>query len=197
LVISRKNFTPEDKVKLKAKLREICSTFWVDRGYKETSISEFCKYANISTGSFYNLYSSKEKLFFETLEEVQSSVNKKFIEDIKKTPSKGGFAEAIENLYYEYESKPFLYDTKAVDFQAFYNKLSVEEKTKLENDNSDFFRQAIDHAKLKLKCPEEVAFSVFSILLSTVSSKEMLSKSCDFERAFKFMVQNLVEDIFI
>ncbi|QQK08821.1 TetR/AcrR family transcriptional regulator [Miniphocaeibacter halophilus] len=197
MTTSRKNFTSDDKRKLKAKLRKICSTFWVERGYKETSISEFCKYANISTGSFYNLYSSKEKLFFETLQEVQFKVNEKFIKDVKNTPSKGGFAEALENLYFEYESKPFLYDTKAIDFQAFYNKLSIEEKTKLESDNSDFFRQAINHAKLKLKCSEEVAFSVFSILLSTVSSKEMLSKSCDFEAAFKFMVQNLVEDIFI
>lgn len=193
----RKNFTPQDKEKLKENLRQICCAFWVERGYKETSISEFCKNANISTGTFYNLYNSKEELFLETLKEVQSNVNERFIKDVKQNPSKKGFVEAIENLYYEYESKPFLYDTKAVDFLSFYNKLSSKDKAQLENDNSIFFRQAIDHANLKLKCPEEIAFSVFSILLSTVSSKDMLSDTCDFKNAFQFMVYHLIDDIFI
>ncbi|MGX6979708.1 TetR/AcrR family transcriptional regulator [Vagococcus elongatus] len=194
---TRKNFTSEDKEKLKETLREICCAFWVERGYKETSISEFCKSANISTGTFYNLYASKEELFLETLKEVQSIVNEKFIEDVKQVPSKKGFVEAIENLYSEYESKPFLYDSKTVDFLAFYNKLSREDKAQLENDNSDYFRQAIAYANLKLKCSEEIAFSVFSILLSTVSSKDMLSKSCDFKNAFQFMVYHLINHIFI
>ncbi|WP_164845536.1 TetR/AcrR family transcriptional regulator [Anaerosphaera multitolerans] len=197
MATNRRNFTPDDKRRLRKKLREICSDFWVERGYKETSISELCKKANIATGSFYNLYSSKEELFFETLEEMQRFVNGNFIKDIKENPSKEGFVNAIENLYLEYESKPFLYDSKTVDFQSFYKKLPLEKRIQLEEKNSDFFRQAIKYANLKLKCPEYIAFSVFSILLSTVSSKDMLAKSCDFKSAFQFMVQNLVEDIFV
>ncbi|MGY3750442.1 TetR/AcrR family transcriptional regulator [Vagococcus acidifermentans] len=193
---TRKNFSAEDKNNIKKKLQEVCAAFWAEQGYKETSISKLCKGANISTGTFYNLYESKEELFLDALKKVQTDLNEQFIADIKQSPSKQGFIAAIENLYYEYEKNPFLYDNKTVDFLAFYNKLSEADKAKLEEDNSDFFRQAIAHANLTLKESEQMAFAVFSVLLSTVSSKEALSKQFDFKATFQFMVQHLMDEIF-
>lgn len=61
----KKVFSEEDKSLIKSKLKDGCMTFWISPGYKETSIGALCKKAEISTGTFYNLYSSKEELFLK------------------------------------------------------------------------------------------------------------------------------------
>lgn len=191
-----KVFTEQDKQSIKEKLRGACKGCWLSQGYKETGISELCAKAEISTGAFYNLYSSKEDLFCETLEEVQTEVNRQFIGSISSNPTKLGFLNALNLLYGEYESKPILYDVKTPDFLSFYNKLPLEKRKQLEMDNGNFFRQAIKTSNLILKIEEQTAFSVFSILFSTISAKNQLSASCDYSAAFQFMLRELIDEIF-
>ncbi|MCL1694609.1 TetR/AcrR family transcriptional regulator [Lysinibacillus sp. BPa_S21] len=192
----KKVFSEEDKILIKSKLKDECMAFWVSPGYKETSIGALCKKAEISTGTFYNFYASKEELFFEVLYDIQDTIYENFIERIEQCPEKSGFETAIIQLYYEYESKPFLYDVKTVDFTSFYSKLSEEMKEKLIFDSSELFRTAIKRANLKLKVSENLAFSTFSVLLSSVASKEGISKNCDHLAAFQFMTKQLVASIF-
>ncbi len=191
-----KVFTTEDKIKIKRNLIDICKELWVTQGYKETSIKELASRAGISTGAFYSLYSSKEDLFFETLSELQTMVNKNFIDAISLNSTKRGFLIAVNELYFEYESKPFLYNTKTPDFLALYKKFSEEKIKTLESYNADLFRKSIQKANLKLKVDEDIAFSVFSLLFSTIASKGDLSSSCDYHVAFQFILKKVVDDIF-
>ncbi|TCJ01435.1 TetR/AcrR family transcriptional regulator [Cytobacillus praedii] len=192
----KKVFSEEDKILIKSKLKDECMTFWISQGYKETSIGALCEKTEISTGTFYKFYSSKEELFFEVLYDLQEIIYGNFIERIKQRPEKSGFETAIIQLYYEYESKPFIYDVKTTDFTSFYSKLSEEMKEKLAFDSNDLFRTAIKRADLKLKVPENLAFSTFSVLLSSIASKEGISKNCDHLTAFKFMTKQLVASVF-
>ncbi|MEY9971230.1 AcrR family transcriptional regulator [Lysinibacillus sp. RC46] len=192
----KKVFSEEDKIMIKSKLKDECMAFWISQGYKETSIGELCKKTAISTGTFYNFYSSKEELFFEVLYDIQETIYGNFIKRIEQCPEKSGFETAIIQLYYEYESKPFLYEVKTIDFTAFYSKLSEEMKEKLIFDSSNLFRTAIKQANLKLKVPEKLAFSTFTVLLSSIASKDGISKNCDHFAAFQFMTKQLVASIF-
>lgn len=191
-----KVFTTEDKNKISGNLIDICKELWVSQGYKETSIKELASRAGISTGAFYSLYSSKEDLFFETLSEVQTTANKNFIDAISLNSTKQGFLNAVNELYFEYDSKPFLYNTKTPDFLALYNKFSEEKINTLELYNANLFRKSIQKADLKLKVDENIAFSVFSLLFSTIPSKGDLSSSCDYHGAFQFILNRMVDDIF-
>lgn len=192
----KKVFSEEDKIQIKSKLKDECMAFWISVGYKETNIGALCKKAEISTGTFYNFYSSKEELFFEVLYDIQVTIYGKFMEQIKQCSEKSGFETAIIQLYDEYESKPFLYDVKTVDFTSFYSKLSEEMKEKLIFDSSDLFRAAIKQANLKLRVSEKLAFSTFTVLLSSIASKEGISINCDHLAAFQFMTKQLVASIF-
>ncbi|KOP70248.1 hypothetical protein AMS59_20710 [Lysinibacillus sp. FJAT-14745] len=192
----KKVFSEEDKILIKRKLKDECMAFWISQGYKETSIGAFCKKIEISTGTFYNFYSSKEELFFEVLYDVQNTIYGNFMKRIEQCPEKSGFETAILELYYEYESKPFLYDVKTIDFTSFYSKLSEEMKEKLIFDSSDLFRTAIQRANLKLKVSEKLAFSTFTVLLSSITSKDVVSQNCDHFAAFQFMTKQLVASIF-
>lgn len=55
--------------------------FWA-RGFKDTNVSDITKIAGIGVGTFYNYYSSKEKLFLEIFLEENVKLKKSMMESI-------------------------------------------------------------------------------------------------------------------
>lgn len=186
----------EDKDRLRKKLREDCEQHWITSGYKKTSIKVLCDNNNISIGTFYKLYPTKEDLFFETIDNVQNILSNEFLATCKKNPSKEGFAYALSNLLREYDHKILLYNINSPDFQSFLSKLPDEMVSKLEFTSIEFFGEAIQTANLKLKIGEKKAYGVFSALLSTIYAKDLLTITCDYFDVFDFMVNNLIGEIF-
>lgn len=185
----------EDKERLSKKLRKDCEQHWITSGYKKTSIKELCDNNNISIGTFYKLYPTKEDLFFETINDVQNNLSNEFLTTCKKIPSKEGFAKALSNLLREYDRKILLYNINSPDFQSFLSKLPDEMVSKLEFASIDFFSEAIQAANLKLKIDKKKAYGVFSALLSTIYVKDLLTITCDYFDVFDFMVNNLIVEI--
>jgi len=52
------------------------------KGFKDTNISDIAKMAGIAVGTFYNYYSSKEKLFFEIYVNENEQLKKRIFESI-------------------------------------------------------------------------------------------------------------------
>ncbi|MDQ0359740.1 TetR/AcrR family transcriptional regulator [Breznakia pachnodae] len=186
----------EDKNRLRKKLRDDCEQHWITSGYKKTSIKVLCDNNNISIGTFYKLYPTKEDLFFETIDHVQNTLSDRFLATCKSNPSKEGFAKALSNLLREYDHKILLYNINSPDFQSFLSKLPDEMVSKLEFTSIEFFGEAIQSANLKLKIDEKKAYGVFSALLSTLYTKDLLTITCDYFDVFDFMVNNLIGEIF-
>lgn len=185
-----------DKENIRKRLKELCEECWITQGYKKTSIKSLCEKAGISVGTFYTLYSTKEDLFFETIETIQRRLEEKIFAINRDRRTKDGFAESMKELFKEYDSKPFLYNVNTPDFQSFITKLPEETIKKVKFDSFDFFRQAVRAASLELKMEESKAYGILSALLSTINAKETLSVTCDYFAVFEFMVDSLVADIF-
>ena len=185
-----------DKENIRKRLKELCEECWITQGYKKTSIKSLCEKAGISVGTFYTLYSTKEDLFFETIETIQRRLEEKIFAINRDRRTKDGFAESMKELFKEYDSKPFLYNVNTPDFQSFITKLPEETIKKVKFDSFDFFRQAVHAAGLELKMEESKAYGILSALLSTINAKETLSVTCDYFAVFEFMVDSLVADIF-
>ena len=185
-----------DKENIRKRLKELCEECWITQGYKKTSIKSLCEKAGISVGTFYTLYSTKEDLFFETIETIQRRLEEKIFAINRDRRTKDGFAESMKELFKEYNSKPFLYNVNTPDFQSFITKLPEETIKKVKFDSFDFFRQAVRAASLELKMEESKAYGILSALLSTINAKETLSVTCDYFAVFEFMVDSLVADIF-
>lgn len=185
-----------DKKAIRKKLEELCEECWIAQGYKKTSIKNLCDKAVISIGTFYNLYPTKEDLFFETIMNVQRRLNEKIIDINRSSQTKEGFAQSMKMLFREYDSKPFLYNVHTPDFQSFVTKLPEEMVNKIKFYSLDSFRQVIHAANLNLKMEEDLVYGILSALLSTISARETLSATCDYFAVFDFMVDSLVEDIF-
>lgn len=186
----------EDRKEISLLLQDKCENFWITNGYKKTSIKELCGKADISIGTFYTLYATKEELFFKTLINIQNRLKQNFTKVIKKNPSKEGFSEAMKELFREYDRKPFLYNANTTDFQSFITKLPQDSRKLLKLDSVEFFRNTFSVANLKLKIEEEKAYGTLSALLSILSSKETLSNNCDYFSVFDFMTDHLISEIF-
>jgi AcrR family transcriptional regulator len=185
-----------DKNEIKIKLQDLCEHYWTINGYKKTSIKELCKSAGIAIGTFYKFYPTKEDLFFETIENIQKRLMEKFININKSNLTKEGFAQSMKMIFREYDSKPFLYNVSSSDFQSFIAKLPKEAMQKIKFDSIEFFRTAVHTANLNLRIDEMEAYGVLSALLSTITTKETLSSTCDYFVVFDFMVDNLISQIF-
>lgn len=185
-----------DKENIRKRLKELCEECWITQGYKKTSIKSLCEKAEVSVGTFYTLYPTKEDLFFETIETIQRRLEEKIFAINRDRRTKDGFAESMKELFKEYDSKPFLYNVNTPDFQSFITKLPEETIKKVKFDSFDFFRQAVRAASLELKMEESKAYGILSALLSTINAKETLSVTCDYFAVFEFMVDSLVADIF-
>ena len=68
----------EDKEKIREKLKELCEKCWIKQGYKKTNIKSLCDKAEISIGTFYTIYPTKEDLFLETIENIQRRLAENF-----------------------------------------------------------------------------------------------------------------------
>lgn len=55
---------------------------FISRGYKDTNVAEITKMAGMATGTFYNYYSSKDKLFMEIYLEENAKLKKKIMDSI-------------------------------------------------------------------------------------------------------------------
>lgn len=87
-----------DKENIRKRLKELCEECWIAQGYKKTSIKSLCEKAGISVGTFYTLYSTKEDLFFETIETIQRRLEEKIFAINRDRRTKDGFAESMKEL---------------------------------------------------------------------------------------------------
>ena len=67
-------FTTEEKEVIRKKLHKVAKECLQRYGVKKTTVDQMAAMVDISKGSFYNFYSSKEMLFFAVLEEYQIDV---------------------------------------------------------------------------------------------------------------------------
>lgn len=185
-----------DKQDIREKLLTLCEHFWISNGYKKIGISKLCANAGISIGTFYTLYPSKEDLFLDTLDTIHKRLAAAFLETVKKTPEKEGFARAMKDLVREYNRKPFLYMVNSADFLSFLAKLSDDAVEKMKFDTTAFFDQAVRTARLTLKIDAREAYSVLSALLATISGKETIAETYDFFAVFDFMADSIIPNIF-
>ena len=75
-------FTTEEKEVIRKKLHKVAKEYLQRYGVKKTTVDQMAAMVDISKGSFYNFYSSKEMLFFKVLEEYQIDVMNRLTEQL-------------------------------------------------------------------------------------------------------------------
>lgn len=186
----------EAKQEIKQTLLQLCEKYWIKQGYKKTSIKALCTETEISIGTFYALFATKEKLFLETAQMIQTRLTGQFKETVLQRPNRSGLAKALKELAREFDRNPFLYNVNSVDFRAFVTKLTTEEMETIKFESMSFFREICQIVELQPVIDDATAFGVLSTLLATVSTKKTLEPVCDFFSVFDFMTDKLITELF-
>lgn len=190
-----RNFTNHEKINIKQKLLDECEKSWAKFGYKKTNIDELCKSVGISKGAFYLFYETKESLFCETLCMVQDRLYTFAEEILLKEPNKYGFAKVLKAIYREYDKCNFIYNTHSIDFVVFTNKLTEDQLKYITEYSQKGGTLFLDKPFINFKVSKEKAISIIYAMLSIISAKEKFSYN--HIDIFDFMVDNLIEKIFI
>ena len=77
-------FTSEEKEVIRKKLHKVAKECLQRYGVKKTTVDQMAVMVDISKGSFYNFYSSKEMLFFTVLEEYQMDIMNRLAEQLEQ-----------------------------------------------------------------------------------------------------------------
>lgn len=189
-----KGFSDKGKDIITHKLLAECKRNWQKYGYKKTSIDILCRNVGISKGAFYIFFESKECLFYQVIIQTQEQLYELVEQLLIINPSKYGIAKALKEVFTEYCSSSFMYDTKSADFQAFLNKLSPVKRNELNNLSYARAQFMLQKPFLTLRVEEELAMSILTAMLTIVSQKDnMQTNVID---VFSFMIDNLIEKIF-
>ncbi len=189
-----KNFSEEEKQKLKVRLYEVCEISWQERGYKKTSINYLTTKVGISTGAFYLLFDNKEQLFSQTLKNVQEKLKLELEEILEAKPNRDGFQEAMKWMYREYDNRRYLYDFNNPDFQSFISKIPVEEIANLKVDSINYSEYIIEKADLSFKVEKQLAYDTIQALFYTVSIQDSILENKI--ETFNFILDNIICEIF-
>jgi len=112
--MSPKAFTEEEKSLVRKKLIESAISFLATTGIKKTTVDELSRAAGISKGAFYFFYDSKELLFLDALESLQTKIHEELISEMKRCKDKKeGFIQAVNRMF--------------IDFSPILNVLSNDE----------------------------------------------------------------------
>ena len=80
-----KGFTQAEKEQIHKDLLVKGRALIVDKGFKKTSVSAITKAVGIAKGSFYMFYQTKEELFIDILEEIESQIQDEMLREIESS----------------------------------------------------------------------------------------------------------------
>ena len=92
--------SPKSASSKKAMIRKAAYRCFRDRGYHETTVDDVCRFANISKGSFYWHYPSKQEAFLDILDswsqEVTDELHRQFDDAFSQTDSLTAIGYALQ-----------------------------------------------------------------------------------------------------
>lgn len=142
----------------KIQIKDSAIKLFTEKGYRNTTVQDIVSSASFSKGGFYNIYSSKEELLRDILEDIIDYRKKAFISYINKNkdmnrkdlmielfldnildyhPYKKMFVKLFTEVSNDLKLKSLFYSLEAdltEDFLAFYKKEGLNEYIKLSSE---------------------------------------------------------------
>ncbi|MBR0599342.1 TetR/AcrR family transcriptional regulator [Sinanaerobacter chloroacetimidivorans] len=154
--------------------RELFST----KGFKDTNIAEITKMAGIATGTFYNYYPSKDKLFMEIYLEENVKLKKEIMESVHLEDSPLNVMKEIMFLNLQgMASNPILKEWYNRDVftrieQSFREEKGLESVDFLYDSFVEIVKKWQREGKVRNDIEAEMIMAIFSSLVTIETHKE-------------------------
>ena len=189
-------FTTEEKEIIRKKLHKVAKECLQRYGVKKTTVDQMAAMVDISKGSFYNFYSSKEMLFFAVLEEYQIDVMDRLTEqlDMEAKIDTNRLVQLLYDFYQDFRYS-FMYTIfKNHEMELLVRKLPKEAITNHHLIDDRMVKKIVSRINIRENISVEIVSALFRTIAMTILHIEEIGEE-QFDIALKFVIQGIVEQI--
>lgn len=189
-------FTTEEKEVIRKKLHKVAKECLQRYGVKKTTVDQMAAMVDISKGSFYNFYSSKEMLFFAVLEEYQIDVMNRLTEQLGME-TKIDTNRLVQLLYDFYQDfrYSFMYTIfKNHEMELLIRKLPKEAITNHHLIDDRMVKKIVSRINIRENVSVEIVSALFRTIAMTILHIEEIGEK-QFDTTLKLVIQGVVEQI--
>lgn len=189
-------FTTEEKEAIRKKLHEVARECLQRYGVKKTTVDQMAVMVDISKGSFYNFYSSKEMLFFAVLEEYQIDVMDRLTEqlDMEAKIDTNRLVQLLYDFYQDFRYS-FMYTIfKNHEMELLIRRLPKEVITNHHMIDDRMVKEIVSRINIRENVSLEIVSALFRTIAMTILHIEEIGEE-EFDITLKLVIQGVVEQI--
>ena len=189
-------FTDEEKEIIRTKLHKAARECLQRYGVRKTTVDQMVAMVDISKGSFYNFYSSKEILFFTVLEEYQIEIMNSFAEQLeqKNQINTDQFARLLYDFYQNFRYSFVFTIFKNREMELLIRKLPKEVITTHHLLDDRMVEKIVSRINIRENVSVEIVSALFrTIAMSILHTEEIGEKQ--FDKILKLLIQGIVGQI--
>ena len=189
-------FTSEEKEVIRKKLHKVAKECLQRYGVKKTTVDQMAAMVDISKGSFYNFYSSKEMLFFAVLEEYQIDVMDRLTEqlDMEAKINTNRLVQLLYDFYQDFRYS-FMYTIfKNHEMELLIRKLPKEVITNHHLIDDRMVKKIVSRIDIRENVSVEIVSALFRTIAMTILHIEEIGEE-QFDTTLKLVIQGIVEQI--
>ena len=189
-------FTSEEKEVIRKKLHKVAKECLQRYGVKKTTVDQMAGMVDISKGSFYNFYSSKEMLFFAVLEEYQVDVMDRLTEqlDMEAKIDTNRLVQLLYDFYQDFRYS-FMYTIfKNHEMELLVRKLPKEAITNHHLIDDRMVKKIVSRINIRENVSVEIVSALFRTIAMTILHIEEVGEK-QFDTTLKLVIQGVVEQI--
>ena len=189
-------FTDKEKEVIRKKLHKAAKECLQRYGVRKTTVDQMVEMVDISKGSFYNFYSSKEMLFFTVLEEYQIDIMNRLAEKLEQENqiNANQFVHLLYNFYQDFRYSFVFTIFKNREMELLIRKLPKEviETHHLLDDR--MAEKIVSRINIRESISVEFVSALFrTIAMSILHIEEIGEKQ--FDTVLKLLIQGVVGQI--
>ena len=189
-------FTAEEKEVIRKKLHKVAKECLQRYGVKKTTVDQMAVMVDISKGSFYNFYSSKEILFLAVLEEYQIDVMDCLTEqlDMEVKIDTNRLVQLLYDFYQDFRYS-FMYTIfKNHEMELLVRKLPKEVITNHHLIDDRMVKKIVSRINIRENVSVEIVSALFRTIAMTILHIEEIGEK-QFDTTLKLVIQGIVEQI--
>ena len=189
-------FTAEEKEVIRKKLHKVAKECLQRYGVKKTTVDQMAVMVDISKGSFYNFYSSKEMLFFAVLEEYQIDVMDRLTEqlDMEAKIDTNRLVQLLYDFYQDFRYS-FMYTIfKNHEMELLVRKLPKEAITNHHLIDDRMVKKIVSRINIRENVSVEIVSALFRTIAMTILHIEEIGEE-QIDTTLKLVIQGIVVQI--
>ena len=189
-------FTSEEKEVIRKKLHKVAKECLQRYGVKKTTVDQMAAMVDISKGSFYNFYSSKEMLFFTVLEEYQIDVMDRLTEQLGMETKiyTNRLVQLLYDFYQDFRYS-FMYTIfKNHEMELLVRKLPKEVIINHHLIDDRMVKKIVSRIDIRENVSVEIVSALFRTIAMTILHIEEIGEG-QFDTTLKLVIQGIVEQI--